>query len=137
MIQLINPNDTFYNVYPQDMVSVPIRFPRHAFKDIFLEVSLMNIKFVDNSRESLGHPRTLMYYATPQLKKEVYQRMLDAVQEVYEMIKYDSTFDPKEKITRGRLKGITWKQALGQSSADDLRAFLGFVRSFPGKYYGG
>lgn len=137
MIQLINPNDTFYNVYPQDMVSVPIRFPKHAFKDIFLEVSLMNIKFVDNSRESLGHPRTLMYYASPQLEKEVYQRMLDAVQEVYEMIKYDSSFDPKEKITRGRLKGITWKQALGQSSADDLRAFLGFVRSFPGNYMGG
>ena len=136
-IQLINPKDTFYNVYEEDLVAVPIRFPQNPLKDLFLEVSLMNIKFLDNYGKLLAHPRTLMYYASPQLEKEVYQRMLDAVEEIYAMIKDDSKYDPKEKITRGRFKGITWKEAMGRSSASDLKAFLGFVRNYPGKYMGG
>ena len=137
LIQLNNPKDSFYTVYAEDMVAIPIRFPKHTEKDIFLEVSLKNIKFLDNYRETLGHPRTLMYYASPQLEKEIYQRMLDAVVEIYEMIKEDTTYNPKENITRGRLKGITWKQAMNRSTIGDLKAFLGFVRSYPGKYMGG
>lgn len=137
IIQLINPSDTFYAIYPKDMVAVPIRFPKLAFKDIFLEVSLMNIRFVDNSREMITHPRTMMYYSSQQLEKEIYNRMLAAVEEVYQMIKDDTTYNPKETITRGRFKGITWKQAMSRSTPEDLKAFLGFVRSYPGKYMGG
>lgn len=136
-INLINPRDSFYTVYTEDMVALPIRFPRLPFKDIFLEVSLLNIKFLDNSREPLAHPRTLMYYAGSQLEAEVYERMLDAVKEIYDMIKDDTAYNPTEKITRGRLAGVTWKQAMGMSRPGDLKAFLGFVRSFPGKYMGG
>ena len=137
IIKLINPADTFYNVYPLDMVSVPIRFPKLAFKDLFLEVSLMNIRFTDNYREWIAHPRTLMYYSSSQLEKEVYERMQFAIKEIYDMIKDDPNYDPKENIKRGRFKGITWKAAMNRTTPGDLKAFLGFVRSFPGKYMGG
>lgn len=137
IIQLVNQADTFYNVYPGDMVSLPIRFPKLPFKDVFLEVSLLNIRFVDNYRDPIAHTRTLMYHASPQLEQELYNNMLAAVKEIYDMIKDDPNYDPKEKITRGRFKGITWKEAMNKSTAGDLRAFLGFVRSFPGKYMGG
>ena len=137
IIKLINPSDSFYNVYPKDMVSVPIRFPKLAFKDIFLEVTLMNIRFTDNYREWIAHPRTLMYYSSAQLEKEVYDRMQFAIKEVYDMIKDDTNYAPKENIKRGRFKGITWKEAMNRTAPGDLKAFLGFVRSFPGKYMGG
>lgn len=137
IIHLINPADTFYAIYPKDMITVPIRFPKLAFKDIFLEVSLMNIRFVDNARKLIAHPRTMMYYSSQGLEKDIYKAMLVAVQEIYDMIKDDTAYDPKDVITRGRFKGITWKQAMSRSTPDDLKAFLGFVRSYPGKYMGG
>jgi len=137
VIQLINPADSFYAIYPKDMITVPIRFPKLAFKDVFLEVSLMNIRFVDNSREWIAHPRTMMYYPSQELEKDIYKCMLSAIEEIYEMIKDDTTYNPKDVITRGRLKGITWKQAMSRSTPEDLKAFLGFVRSYPGKYMGG
>lgn len=137
IITLINPADTFYNVYAGDMVSLPIRFPKLPFKDIFLEVSLLNIRFVDNYKEPFAHTRTLMYHASPRLEQELYDNMLMAVKEVYDMIRDDPNYDPREKITRGRFKGITWKEAMNKSTPGDLKAFLGFVRSFPGKYMGG
>ncbi|MBL0132572.1 MAG: tetratricopeptide repeat protein [Chitinophagaceae bacterium] len=136
-INVINPRDSFFAVYTEDMVAVPIRFPKKEIKDVFLEVSLLNIRFLDNYRESLAHTRTLMYYPSAQLEKDVYQRMLDAVVEIYDMIKDDSSYKATETIQRGRFKGITWKEAMGKSTPADLKAFLGFVRTFPGKYMGG
>lgn len=136
-INVINPLDSFYSVYNEDMVAVPIRFPKKAIKDVFLEVSLLNIRFLDNYKESLAHPRTLMYYPSSQLEKDVYQRMVDAVVEIYDMIKDDSSYQATEPIKRGRFKGITWKQAMGKSTPADIKAFLGFVRTYPGKYMGG
>lgn len=136
-IRLINPLDTFYQVYSEDMISLPIRFPKQPFKNIFLEVSLMNIRFTDNSRDPLAHTRTLMYYSSAQLEKEVYDKMLLAIKEIYDTYKDEPQYQSATPITRGRFKGIPWMQAMGKSTPGDLKAFLGFVRSYPGKYMGG
>ncbi|MBC7849144.1 MAG: tetratricopeptide repeat protein [Chitinophagaceae bacterium] len=137
IIQRISSTDTFYNVYREDMVSLPIRFSQIVVKDIFLEVSLMNIRFTDNSREWLAHPRTLMFYPSEQLEKEVYAQMLTAVKEIYDLYKDEKEYQSATPITRGRFKGTPWMQAMGKSTQADLKAFLGFIRSFPGKYMGG
>ena len=65
----------------------PSAFLKKSKKDIFLEVSLLNIKFVDNSRDWIVHPRTLMYYASPQLEKDVYASMKKQVYEIYDMLR--------------------------------------------------
>src|SRR5438045_9579609 len=59
-VELLKTGDPFYAIYINDMAAVPIRFTKKTKKDIFLEVSLLNIKFVDNSRDWIAHPRTMM-----------------------------------------------------------------------------
>ena len=136
-VQLINPTDSFYMLYPEDMVSIPIRFPPKNQKDIFLEVALLNIRFVDNERLWLAHPRMLMYYSTPELEKEVYNFMKQEVVEIYDMIKDDTNPTYTTPTTAGRFKGKNLVEAMRITKTEDLKAFLGFVRSFPGKYMGG
>ena len=118
-------------------VAVPIRFPKKIQKDIFLEVSLLNIRFVDNSRYWIAHPRTLMYYGSPQMEKDVYAYMKKEVLEIYDLYHTDSNTAYHALIPSGRFKGKSLMDALKDTRTEDLKDFLGFVRSYPGKYMGG
>lgn len=137
IVKLANPVDSFHRLYVEDMIYIPIRFPKKIKKDIFLEVSLLNIRFVDNARLWLAHPRMLMYYSTPQLEKEVYDFMKHEVLEIYDWIREDTLAAYITPTTAGRFKGKNLLQAMRDTKTEDLKGFLGFVRSFPGKYMGG
>ena len=136
-IELAKDNDPYYAVYLDDMAAVPIRFPKKIQKDIFLEVSLLNIRFVDNSRYWIAHPRMLMYYGSEQIENDVYAYMKHEVLEIYDLYHTDSNPAYHQLITSGRFKGKSLMDALRDTRTKDLKDFLGFVRSFPGKYMGG
>lgn len=134
-VEMVKSESPYYDLYINDMVLMPIRFPKKIKKDVFLEVSFLNIKFVNNSKDLIAHPRTLMYYSSPQLEKDVYASMKNAVLEIYEDFQNDTSF--RIPILAGRFKGKTMMDKLKDVDEDNLKAFLGFIRSYPGKYMGG
>ena len=136
-VELYKENDPFYSVYLEDMALVPIRFPKKIEKDVFLQVSLQNIRFVDNSKLWIVHPRTLMYYGSPQVEKDVYAYMKDQVLEIYNYLHTDPNPTYHQVIAKGRFKGQSLMDALKETKTEDLKDFLDFVRSYPGKYVGG
>ncbi|MBA2250260.1 MAG: CHAT domain-containing protein, partial [Chitinophagaceae bacterium] len=136
-VYLFKTADPFYDVYIDDMAGVPIRFPKKGDKDVFLDVSLLGIHFVDNSRMWLAHPRTLMYYNSPELDKDLYASMKSQVQEIWDMLHDDSTELYHKPVTEGRFKGKSMMDALRDTKEQDLKSFLDFVKSYPGKYMGG
>src|ERR1035437_8207949 len=76
---LTKQDDDFYKVQKEDMVYIPIRFAQVGKKDIFLDVALQNIRFVNNYKEWLAHPRTLMFYNSADLEKDIYAYMKDQI----------------------------------------------------------
>lgn len=135
-IVLKSATDSAYAIYSNDMVSIPVRGPKIERSDIFSKITLLNIRFLDNNKKPIVHPRTVFRYNSKELETDIYNQLLFSVKEIYDMFKDEPEYQSTEKIKRGRFRGITWMEAMGKSSPDDLKAFLGFVRNYPGKYMG-
>ena len=136
-VDVVKTGVPFYDIYIDDMAAVSIRFPKKTKKDIFLEVSLLNIKFVDNSRQWIAHPRTLMYHASPQLEKDVFASMKTEVYGIYDMLHTDTNAIYHEPVKAGRFKGKSMMHAMKNTKEEDLKAFFSFIRSYPRQVYGG
>ncbi len=136
-VDAVKEGDPFYQIYVDDMAAVPIRFPRKPKKDVLLEVSLLNIKFIDNEGNWIAHPRTLMYYSSPQLENDVYGSMKSQINKIYDQLHTDTTALYHAILQGGRFKGKSMMDAMRDTKYEDLRAFFSFVRSFPANYMGG
>lgn len=133
-VEIFKTGDPFFEIYPDDMVAVPIRIPKKVKKDIFLEVSLLNIHLMDNNKKLIAHPRTLMYYHTPELETDVYAYLKDQAQEAAVFLKNDTVYN--KPLSSGRFKGKNLLTALIDTKVDDLKAFLDFIKTFAASYMG-
>jgi len=138
LVNLLQSNVEDARVMSGDMIRLPAILPVYETTSIFYRLALLNIDFLDINEEPLYHPRHLFYFDSEELEELMLLKMKDDIFETAEMIKPDSLVDPRytEKIQQGRFKGLHMIEAMEQSSHTDIKYFLEFVESFPGKYMG-
>jgi CHAT domain-containing protein/tetratricopeptide (TPR) repeat protein len=135
--ELTRQDDDFYKVKEKDLIYVPIRFAQVGKASLFLDIALLNIRFVDNYKKWLAHPRTLMFYNSPDLEKDVFAYMKNQIYQIYEMLHSDSTPAYHKISTTGRFQGKSMMDVMRDTKENDIASFLGYLRTYPRKYVGG
>jgi len=124
-----------------DMVKMLSRIPKREYKSILWELALMHIYFYNINNEPMYDYRMLLLEDNQELEAEIIEVIRRDIQEIYEWLmsyenkeEYNNIFN--EILPSGRYKGMKPIDVLGKTNADDIRSFLAFVKSFPGKYMG-
>ena len=140
-IEPLKGDDPFYQVYEGDMVQLLSRIPKREFKSILWELALVQIIFKNNLDDPIYDYRQLLANDSREQEKEILEIMRLDILGTWEWLRdledregFDNVFI--DKLTGGRYKGKTVFEAMGETTTDDVRSFLGFVKVFPGKYMG-
>jgi tetratricopeptide (TPR) repeat protein len=124
--------------YEGDMVSVPTEIPFKPVHSIVFDLSKLNIEFLTNKGLALFHFRQVLEDDGPVLESEILTIMARDVQATVPLIQKLTADNPSwtQPLTKGRFAGISMLEGMEKTTPDDVRLFLGFVKSFPGKYMG-
>jgi len=112
-------------------VEVNTRVDAGVHRGLLLELALDGILFLDNYKKPLTTLEALLAARDDALEKRVLDQMVVCGHEVIEF-----TTEMTEPVKRGKWKGRIMADILRESASEDYRAFLRFVRDFPGKYIG-
>jgi len=121
-----------------DLITVNLNLPKKEYHSIYFDLALMNIQFMDNDRKKYITPRYIYQYDSKQLEDSLHQLIIKDAQNTYKLVKdlFKPTDDINKPMSEGRYKGKSTLQVLKDISPDDLKHFLQFVKSYPGKYIG-
>jgi CHAT domain-containing protein/Tfp pilus assembly protein PilF len=140
-IDAADTTNPFYKVYQNDMVMMLSRIPKREYHSIFWDLALDQIVFLNESQEPIYDYRQLLYSDSQVLEQDILEIMRLDVLSTYQWL---SDLDDRSQFTNifedtlqsGRYKGHTVFTAMGKTTQEDIRSFLGFVKVFPGKYMG-
>jgi CHAT domain-containing protein len=134
-------DDPFYQLYQGDMVQLLSRIPKREFKSIVWELALLQIIFRNSEDDPIYDYRQLLANDSREQEQEILDIMRLDILITWEWLRdledrsgFDNIFN--DKLTGGRYKGQTVFEAMGATTTEDVRSFLGFVKVFPGKYMG-
>ncbi|PKN55272.1 MAG: hypothetical protein CVU56_22095 [Deltaproteobacteria bacterium HGW-Deltaproteobacteria-14] len=116
-------------VQPGLHLEVSTRVAADVHDGLLLDLALNGITFLDNGREPLVTLEALLAARDATVEDKAFAAMITCGHEVIEF-----TADFTKPVARGRWKGRVMADILRESTPDDYRAFLRFVRDFPGKY---
>ncbi len=140
-VHAVDPTDSFYLIYKGDMVMMLSLIPKREFKSILWQLALKQVIFLNQNSDPIYDYRQLLSQDSEQLEDEILEIMQRDVYTTWEMLRdledrsqFQSIFE--DKLESGRYKGFTVYEAMEKTTKEDVRAFLGFVKTFPGKYMG-
>ena len=130
--------DSSDNIYPNDVIFCDVN---EVYKNDLGDYQVLadkDISFLNNYREQPYHIRQLAYCDIPGQQNLLDTFFLNAVKEIAEMLQgniaLENTFT--KNIPSGFFKSMSLTQALLKTNIPHLRAFLKFVKLYPGKYIG-
>ncbi len=133
--------DSFHTVLENDMVMMLSQVPQRKFKSIFWELALNQIIFINQNNDPIYDYRQLLFSDSEVLENEILEIMKKDILDTWQWLndledksEFDNFF--VDVAEEGRYKGITGFEAMGKTTNQDIESFLGFVKSFPGKYMG-
>ncbi|TNF23334.1 MAG: CHAT domain-containing protein [Deltaproteobacteria bacterium] len=118
-------------IVPGASVDVNTRVDAGTYQGLLLGLALNGIVFLDNTATPIVTLEALLGARDGALEQRALEQMVVCGHEVIEF-----TLELKNPVTRGKWKGRVMADVLRDSAPDDYRAFLRFVRDFPGKYIG-
>lgn len=136
-IMVTESDDPTMTPWVGDMVLLPMRVENRDFKSLLYELTELNIRFRNNSGDRFFHPRQIFDYDSELLETQIFHAMIEDIKDTVDMIigfAADEWLIPYET---GRFAGKSMIDAMLTTTVDDLKAFLYFVKSYPGKYMGG
>jgi CHAT domain-containing protein/Tfp pilus assembly protein PilF len=138
LVIIADQEDPEGRVYSGDMILLPSIVPINENPSAFYELALLNIDFLDISSEPLYHARHLFFFDSFELEELMLKIMKSDIDETAEWVRTEAKDDTAYfgLIETGRFKGLNMVEAMEQSDNEDIKAFLEFVISFPGKYMG-
>lgn len=117
-----------------DLVETTARVPILKFPSLIFEISQLGIGFVNYPDEdSLFSYLEIIHQPNLPWDQRILQKLLEEVQQLAPNLDEWLGLEP---LTGSRFKGLTMRQAFEKSTPQDLRDFVAFVISYPGKYMG-
>ncbi|MCX6206277.1 MAG: CHAT domain-containing protein [Bacteroidetes bacterium] len=138
IITLNNKNSTKDSVQEGDLITVNITLPKKDYHSIYYNLYLLNIQFKDVSDIKYTTPKYLYNNDNKQLEDSITLKIVKDVKDVYNTVKdmFDKTHAINVVIEAGRYKGKSTMEVMRDVTPKDVRHFLQFVTSYPGKYIG-
>lgn len=113
------------------VVELRVLLPSDIYRGLLFHLYVQGVTFLDNYKEPIAALEDVLGARDASVEERALAKMIVAGHEVVEF-----TTELKQQVTHGRWKGKTCGPILAGSTADDYRAFLRFVRDYPGKYIG-
>jgi CHAT domain-containing protein len=113
------------------VVEMSMLLPEGTYRGLLYDLYVKGITFLDNYKQPIVTLEQVLNARDDSIEKQTLASMVEAGHEVVEF-----TTDMKEQVDHGKWKGKCLAPILEQSTPDDYRAFLRFVRDYPGKYIG-
>ncbi len=128
--------DSSDNIYPKDVIFCNVNAVNKSDLGDYQFLADNDIAFQNNSREQPYHIRQLAFYNIPGQQKLLDTFFLNSVKEVAEMLQADTTLTNSyiQKMPSGFFKNMSLTEAMLKTGVPHIRAFLKFVKQFPGKY---
>lgn len=113
------------------VVELSVLLPANIHHGLLFDLYVNGIVFLDNYKQPIVTLEQLLSARDDSLEKQALDAMVVAGHEVVEF-----TQGMKQTVSHGKWRGKTLTPILEQSTPEDYRAFLRFVRAYPGKYIG-
>jgi CHAT domain-containing protein/tetratricopeptide (TPR) repeat protein len=138
VVRLARPDQPSGALREGDLVALGSRVPRPPRAGLLTDLLRLRIEFLGTSRQDLTPRRTILRLDSDSLERAVLDSMLANIKATAELLQddYDSTSSLGVPLRAGRYRGRTVMRVMTEVTEPDLRAFLRFVRSYPGKYMG-
>ncbi len=133
-VDLFKTGDPYYDIYAEDLVVVPIRFPKKLQNNLLVQITLLDIYLLNNSKKWLAHPRTLLYYNSPELEQAVFESIKEQMKDIADRFRNDTILS--KPMPSGRYKGRSLLEGIENTTPADIKAFLDFTRTFSASYMG-
>lgn len=130
--------DSTDNIYAKDVVYCEANAVEKEGLGDYQFMADNDIAFQSNYREQAYHIRQLAYHEIPGQQQLVDTFFLNSVKEIAEMLRGDKKLAASyiKDMPTGFFKGMTLGDAMARTTVPHLRAFLKYVKQYPGKYYG-
>ncbi|MDD2721845.1 MAG: CHAT domain-containing protein [Gallionella sp.] len=113
------------------VVELSVLLPANIYHGLLFDLYVNGIVLLDNYREPLVTLEQVLSATDDGIENQALAAMVVAGHEVVEF-----TAEMKQQVSHGKWAGKTLTPILEQSTPEDYRAFLRFVRDYPGKYIG-
>jgi len=130
--------DSSDNIYPKDIIFCDVNAVYKNDLGDYQFLADNDIAFLDNFKEQPYHIRQLAFYNIPGQQKLLDTFFLNSVKEVAEMLQGDTALANSyvQNMPSGFFKNMSLTQAMIKTGIPHIRAFLKFIKQFPGKYMG-
>lgn len=138
VVQVVLPAGAGIRLEPGHLVALPTRLPAPPRAGILTDLMELGIEFVGLSRQEFLPRRRILRLDGDSLERVLLDSMTADIRETADYVRdmFDSTSDLKRVRTAGRYQGRSAFQVMETATPADVRRFLVFVRSWPGKYMG-
>ncbi|MBK7925145.1 MAG: CHAT domain-containing protein [Gemmatimonadetes bacterium] len=121
-----------------NLVALPTRLPTPPRAGILTDLMELGIEFVGLSRQDFLPRRQILRLDGDSLERVMLDSMTADIHETADFVRdmFDSTSDLKRVRAAGRYQGRSAFRVMETATPADVRRFLVFVRSWPGKYMG-
>ena len=133
--ELLNNTDSLRQVLVGDVASLYCKYGKNKKSLLLQELGEYGIFFLDNYKSQYYHWRDLLNSNDEFLENDIYQKMRLDILEIYDLIKDDSSYSELAS-KEGLFAGEKMISSLKNTTVWDIRAFLQFVKAYPGKYAG-
>ena len=120
-------------VRPNDNLWIRVRVPENQPASDLWVLTEYNITITDKDRNLIADYRTLYGKETPELDKNIYERMLADLKKTAATLKVEVLDTP---IKEGKLAGKTLRQGMQEATREDLEEAVRFMAANPSKFYG-
>lgn len=118
-----------------DLVVVDVNIPDIPADQTLFRLSLLHVIFQQQMDVPIPWVQYRDYLRQPDYDFQN-ERLEAMLEEIYEISAFADETAGTEPIVGGRFEGLTLKEAMLESTVEDLADFFLFVEAFPGKYMG-
>ena len=130
--------DSTDNIYPKDVIYCETNAVEKRALGDYQFLADKDIAFLSNYKEPPYHLRQLAFYDIPGEEHLLDSLYLNTVKEIAEMLQADKKLSETyvKNMPTGFFKNLTLGEAMEKTTVPHIRAFLKYVKQYPGKYYG-
>ena len=130
--------DSSDNIYPKDVIFCDVNAVYKNDLGDYQVLADKDIRLLNNYREQPYHIRQLAYYDIPGQQKLLDTFFLNSVKEIAEMLQGDTTLANTyiKQMPTGFFQNMSLTKAMAKTGIPHIRAFLKYIKQYPGKYYG-
>lgn len=126
--------DTLYAIAAGDVVALSARIPRLKYPTVLFDLARQDISFTDRRKKPYFQYRDFIAHPGRDFETELLPLIAKGVaRAAYRIGKFEKGKTPAKS---GRFVGLTAKEAMEQTTADDVRAFFQFAHYNPAAYIG-